>query len=83
MTKDDYRKLKEEIESSGMSIRKDRIKMLRWVKTSMILLTYRLEKGKFSWLKGNDIRNITRTHWLFYHKVILKKNIKTFTSPFI
>lgn len=49
-----------------MSKRKDRIKMLRWVKTGMILLTYRLEQGKFSWLKGNDVKNITRKQleWL-------------------
>lgn len=49
-----------------MSKRKDRIKMLRWVKTGMILLTYRLEKGKFAWLKGNDVKNITRKQleWL-------------------
>ena len=49
-----------------MSKRKDRIKMLRWVKTGMILLTYRLEKGKFNWLKGNDVKNITRKQleWL-------------------
>ena len=40
--------------------------MLRWVKTGMILLTYRLERGKFAWLKGNDVKNITRKQleWL-------------------
>ena len=43
-----------------MSKRKDRIKMLRWVKTGMILLTYCLEKEKFVWLKGNEVKSITR-----------------------
>jgi transposase len=49
-----------------MSRRKDRLKMLRWINTGMILITYRLEEGKFSWLKGTDIKNITRKQleWL-------------------
>lgn len=62
-----------------MSKRKDRIKMLRWVKTGMILLTYRLETGKFNWLKGNEIKNITRKQleWLLDGlSIIQKKYIK-------
>ena len=49
-----------------MSRRKDRLKMLRWVGTGMLLVTYRLEEGKFTWLKGTDVRTITRKQlqWL-------------------
>lgn len=46
--------------------RKDKIKMLYWGGSGFWLLTYRLEEGKFQWLKKQDLKVITykQLEWL-------------------
>lgn len=45
---------------------KDRLKMLYWGGAGFYLILYRLEKGKFRWLRDTDIRTITyrQMEWL-------------------
>lgn len=45
---------------------KDKVKMLYWGGSGFWLLQYRLEKGKFRWLKENGFKNIDykQLEWL-------------------
>ncbi len=45
---------------------KDKIKLLYWGGSGFWFITYRLEEGKFRWLKGQDFKKITyqQLEWL-------------------
>lgn len=45
---------------------KDSIKVLYWGGSGFWLMQYRLEEGKFRWLKGTDLKDITykQAEWL-------------------
>ncbi len=49
-----------------MSKSKDKMKILYWGGSGFWLLTYRLEEGKFKWLKNKDTKKITheQMEWL-------------------